>query len=166
MELNFPILLLAAVIPMFTGFVWYHPKVFGNAWMHSAGLTEEQLKGANMLKIFGLTFILSLLFAFILQTMVIHQWHFLSLLADEPGFDEPGSPVTAKVSEFMGMYGTRYRTFGHGSFHGVIIGIMFILPIIAINGLFERKSAKYIFINAGYWILTTALMGGVICAWS
>jgi hypothetical protein len=32
--------------------------------------------------------------------------------------------------------------------------------------LFERRSWKYIFINAGYWILTLTLMGGIICAYA
>jgi len=39
------------------------------------------------------------------------------------------------------------------------------LPIIGTNALFERKSAKYIFINAGYWIVTLGVMGAIICGW-
>jgi hypothetical protein len=34
-----------------------------------------------------------------------------------------------------------------------------------INGLFERKSLKYGFINAGFWIICMALCGGIICQW-
>jgi hypothetical protein len=29
--------------------------------------------------------------------------------------------------------------------------------------LFERRSWKYIFMNAGYWIVSMMLMGAVIC---
>jgi hypothetical protein len=38
-----------------------------------------------------------------------------------------------------------------------------VLPLIGINSLFERKSFKYIFIHTGYWIISLALMGGVLC---
>ncbi|WP_308224826.1 DUF1761 domain-containing protein [Flavobacterium sp. J372] len=36
---------------------------------------------------------------------------------------------------------------------------------MAINALFERKSAKYVLINAGYFIVSLAIMGGIICQW-
>jgi hypothetical protein len=37
--------------------------------------------------------------------------------------------------------------------------------MIAINGLFERKSWQYIFIHSGYWIISLMIMGAVVCAW-
>ena len=52
--LNFPAILVAAVSALVVGFIWYNPKVFGNAWMEAAGLTEAQLKAGNMVKIFFL----------------------------------------------------------------------------------------------------------------
>jgi hypothetical protein len=45
-------------------------------------------------------------------------------------------------------------------------GLFFAFPIVGINGLFERKSWKYIFIHAGYWMLTLMLMGGIVCAFA
>jgi hypothetical protein len=33
------------------------------------------------------------------------------------------------------------------------------------NGLFERKKVKYGFVNAGYWIITLSLMGGILFQW-
>ncbi len=56
MELNFLVILGAALIPMILGFVWYNPKVFGNAWMQAADMTEEKMQGANMPIIFGVSF--------------------------------------------------------------------------------------------------------------
>ena len=53
-----------------------------------------------------------------------------------------------------------------GIFHGIITGIFLILPIVAINAMFERRGYKYIFINAGYWLVSLAIMGGIICAYS
>jgi len=40
---------IAALVPTIIGFIWYNPKVFGTAWMASAGLTmETAMKGFNM----------------------------------------------------------------------------------------------------------------------
>ena len=54
--------LLAILVAASTGFLigglWYGP-LFGKAWMAEHGFTEEQLRGSNMLKIYGLTFAFS-----------------------------------------------------------------------------------------------------------
>lgn len=166
MELNFKILLAASLIPLVIGFVWYNPKVFGTAWMNATGMTEEKAKGANMPLIFGLTFVFSFMFAFILQTLVIHQFSVFSLMANEPSLSDPNSEVGKYFADFMSKYGNNFRSFKHGVLHGVITGLFLILPVIGVNALFERKGFKYIAINVGYWILSSALMGGVICAFA
>jgi Protein of unknown function (DUF1761) len=43
--------------------------------------------------------------------------------------------------------------------------VFLVLPLIGTNALFERKSWKYIFINAGHWTVSLMLMGGIISAW-
>jgi hypothetical protein len=30
LPINFPIVLLSALLPLLMGFIWYHPKVFGS----------------------------------------------------------------------------------------------------------------------------------------
>lgn len=163
MQINFLLLLGAALIPMVIGFIWYNPKTLGTAWMEASGMTEEKMKGANMAIIFGLSYVFSLLIGLILNTIVIHQFHFFSILLNEPGLTEAGSEMNNFVTNFMEKYGTNFRTFKHGAFHGTIAGVLFALPLIGTNALFERKGFKYIAINAGYWIISLALMGGVIC---
>lgn len=54
---------LAALIPMVVGYIWYHPKVFGGAWMKSLGFTEETLRQGNMAMIFGLSTLCALFIA-------------------------------------------------------------------------------------------------------
>ena len=148
---------IAAVAALVVGFIWYNPKVFGNAWMQAAGMTDEQVKGGNMAKIFGLALVFAALLAVQLMQMTNHQWGALGMVG--------GEPETAKASfeAFMADYGTAFRTFKHGALHGTLAGIFVALPIIGTNALFERKSAKYIFINAGYWIVTLAVMGAILC---
>ncbi len=152
-------MLVAAISALVVGFIWYNPKVFGSAWMKAAGVTDEQIKGGNMVKIFGL----ALLFAFILSSalpgIVIHQMGALSLVG---GVADGALPSYAA---FLSDYGDAFRTFKHGAFHGVLTGIFIVLPILGTNALFERKSAKYIFINTGYWIVTLTVMGAIISGW-
>jgi hypothetical protein len=45
-------------------------------------------------------------------------------------------------------------------------GLFIAMPVLAINSMFENKGFKYNAINAGYWIVSMTLMGGVICQFS
>lgn len=162
--MNIIAVLVAALVPMAMGFIWYNPKVLGNAWMNSAGLTEEKLKGANMALIFGLSFLMSFLLSFFLQVVVIHQFHFSSMLYGQP-FTDPNTEIGAMYKTIMDQFGSAYRTFKHGALHGTIAGFLLVTPVLTTNALFERKGFKYIAINCGYWIICFALMGGIISAW-
>ena len=162
--MNFIAILVAALVPMVLGFIWYNPKVLGNAWMNAAGLTEEKLKGANMAVIFIVSFILSFLMAFFMQMIVIHQFHFGSMLFGQP-FQDPNTEIGAMYKKIMDQFGTGYRTFKHGALHGTMGGILLATPILATNALFERKGFKYIAINCGYWIICMGIMGGILSAW-
>jgi hypothetical protein len=166
MELNWLIIFIAALIPMVLGFIWYHPSVFGNAWMNAAGLTKDSMTGANMGLIFGLTYIFSFFISLSLNFIVIHQYHLYSILASEEGMLDPNSEAGETLTALLARYGNNFRTFKHGAFHGTLSGILLAMPLLAINALFERKRGKYILINAGYWVVAFALMGGVICAYA
>lgn len=162
MKFNLLITALAALVPLVMGFIWYNPKVFGTAWMNAAGLNEEKLKGGNMPLIFGLCYLFSFFIAFMLQFMVIHQWGFFSTLMTDSNALAEGSELSTYANDFMSKYGTNFRTFKHGALHGFMNGLLLIMPIIATGALFERKGFKYIAVNAGYWIVTLAIMGGII----
>jgi hypothetical protein len=159
MEINPFALLVSAAITLVVGFIWYHPKVFGTVWMKENNLTREELRKGNMLKIFGLTYIFSLMITMIEMGLTIHQSGAIGMVGGPPLLEAAKPSFTA----FMADYGTAYRTFKHGALHGFMSGLFFAFPITAINGLFERKSWKYIFINSGYWIASLTLIGGIIC---
>jgi len=161
MEMNFIAVFGSALVTLVMGFIWYHPKVFGTIWMREAGLTREALEKGNMLKVFLLTYIFSLMIIMILMGLVIHQSGAMGMV---------GGPVEAAKAKpsyaaFMADYGMAFRTFKHGALHGFMAGLFFAFPMVGINGMFERKSWKYIFINAGYWTLTLMIIGGILCAW-
>lgn len=147
MEMNFISPIVAAFTTLVVGFVWYHPKVFGTAWMKEARLNQEELQKGNMLKIFGLTFVFSIFIGMMMQSLTIHQMGALGMIGGPTKLAEAKPSFAA----FMADYGTAFRTAKHGALHGVLTGLFFAFPMIAINGLFERRSWKYIFIQDTGW---------------
>jgi len=159
MEFNYLAILVAAIVPIILGFLWYNPILFGNAWMREAEMTPEKMKGGNMAVIFVITLVLSILLALFVQSLAIHQIGAVQLTGGDPAMAKPS------FNAFMADYGNAFRTFKHGALHGLLAGIGLFFPVIAINGMFERKSWKYIFINSGYWIVSLTAMGAIICGW-
>ncbi|HVW16153.1 MAG TPA: DUF1761 domain-containing protein, partial [Mucilaginibacter sp.] len=61
--INWPAVIVAALSSFAVGGLWYARPLFGNAWMADSKLTEVDIKAGNKGKIFGFTFIFSLLMA-------------------------------------------------------------------------------------------------------
>lgn len=131
-HVNWLSLPVAGLIPLVTGFIWYHKAVFGKAWMEAVGMTEEKARQGNMGLVFGVSFVLSVLLAF-----------FMMFNVNSPGQEG------------------QYDTFKHGAFHGVLVGVLVAIPVLVTNSLFEQRSGKSMLINAGYWVVTITLIGGV-----
>jgi hypothetical protein len=152
---------------MIMGFIWYNPKLFGKPWMEGAGLTMETAqKDFNMPLVFGLSYVFCFFLAYSLQFVVIHQFGFFSMMADADGqkqLADHSSALYGHAKAIFDMCGGNFRTFRHGAFHGTLLGIFTLLPIIATNGMFERRGWKYILINAGYWTVCLAIMGAIVC---
>ena len=127
--------ILAAVSSLVVGAIYYHPKVLGGVWMSASGMNEDKMKGGNMLVIFGLALVMAFFLAFFIDIVT-------------PALHLANDDVT-------------HGTFGHGALHGAILSVMIALPIITIISLFERKSAKYVLVHFGYWMVTMAVMGGI-----
>jgi hypothetical protein len=169
MEINLLALLVATLMPTLIGFVWYHPKLFGNVWMRGTGLSEEHLKSGNMAVILGLSLFFSLLLAWTMNLLAYHDGFVQGALFYETNgtmIPEAGSEAAKWLEHFQTHYSDSCRTFKHGAFHGVFLaGLGIALPVMAVNGLFERRGWKYIAVNAGYWLVTLGLMGGVLAGW-
>jgi Protein of unknown function (DUF1761) len=169
MAINFMALFAAALVPMIIGFIWYHPKVLGTIWQQQAGVSDDKLKTANMPLMLGLSFVFALLLAMGMNVIAYHDaFVHGALYYVINGASEP--PAGSEAAKWLDYYTTNLsatcRTFKHGAAHGFLIaGIFVVLPTIATSAIFERKSWKYILVNAGYWIVTLILMGGIIAAW-
>lgn len=69
-EINYWAVLVSALAFFAIGSLWYSPLLFSNAWMKELGFTKESLAGSNMVKYFGLSFILMLIMAFNLAAFI------------------------------------------------------------------------------------------------
>ena len=141
MEPNFLAVGVTALVPMIVGFVYYHPQVLGGPWMRANGFTLESLgngpKPILYLVALGLSFLLSF---------------FMCINVTGPGQD-------------VGPEGQNYATFGHGVVHGVLISLTVLLPVLGTMSIFERRGWGWVFSNLGYWMVTLAVMGGILSAW-
>jgi hypothetical protein len=63
-HINHFAVLSAALAAFVIGGVWYSPILFHKAWMNANGLNERDLRQGGMGKIFGLSFLLSLIMAY------------------------------------------------------------------------------------------------------
>lgn len=127
---NWFAILVAGISAFVLGGVWYSPALFGKAWMTENNLTVDDVQKGNKAKIFGWSFILSLV-------MAVN----LGMFLNTPGMN-----------------------LSQGLLYGLLAGV-WIFCGIAIVGLFEMKSAKYIFINGGYMLVALGLMGAIIGVW-
>ena len=64
-EINYFAVAAGALATFVVGGLWYSPVLFGKAWQRETGLSDEQLPRGNMLRIFGIAFVLSLVAAFV-----------------------------------------------------------------------------------------------------
>jgi len=82
---NYWAVLLAAVSSMVVGAVWYMPKVFGDSWMKLSGTKpDKNMSQSKMATMYGLTFVASLVTAYVLAHVAYLSNHFFhhTLLQD------------------------------------------------------------------------------------
>ncbi len=162
-DFNWSILLLAALIPVIVGSIYYHPKCFGSMWKRISGVSSEKMTSRQVISLIGLSYLLGLIMASTIMGLVVHQLSIYAIFEGSPGYLETGSDLQKYLTDFMSDYGNNHRNFRHGAIHGGWTAISFALPLIAIVGMLERRGWKYIGVHFGYWFLTLILMGGLIC---
>lgn len=64
-------LLLAVVINMVLGSLWYSPLLFAKQWLKLTGKSESELKKTSMVQAMGLAFLTSVVMAFILVQVIL-----------------------------------------------------------------------------------------------
>jgi len=139
-SINWLAVLVAGISSFVVGGIWYSPGLFGKAWMKDNNLTEDDVKKGNKGKIFGWTFIFSLVMAANLGMF----------LADPPATCPAGCGIKTDI--------------GWGATGGFLAGI-WTFSAIAIHSLFEQKPGRLILINGFYSVVALTLMGAIIGVW-
>lgn len=144
-EVNWLAIIVAALIPMIMGAIYYGP-LFGKTWMSSLGYTKEDFEGRNEPLIYGLALLMALLVSMSLKmtTELVHK------------------DVNSAGELIFGSF----HTFGHGALHGAMTAMTLVVPVIISLSLFQKNTAKNILINAGFWIICFAIMGGILDMWN
>lgn len=133
-SINWLAVIVAAVAFFGLGAVWYGP-IFGKAWQKGVGLSDEEIKNANMGKLFGSAFVFALIISFGMAMFFY-------------GFGEnPDMNAT------------------YGATMGLMTGIFFLFPSISMNYLFARKSSALMLIDSGYHIVAYTIVGIILGVW-
>lgn len=135
--INYLAVLVAALIPMAVGAVWYSPALFAKKWMALVGKTEEEMKNVNPMKAYGISFLTSLIMAFVLA----HSVHFGMSFMHISGFA-------------AGMQGGFWSWLGY------------VVTTNASSVLFEFRRPGLYWMSMGYYLVCLLLMGGVLGAWT
>lgn len=133
-DVNYLAVLLAAVSSLVVGAVWYTPRVFGTYWMKAAKVTmNRKMTPADNIRLFGLTFIASLVMAYVLAhvTFLSNQFFGGSFFA---------SALSTAFWLWLGFTAVRFLT----------------------HDLFEGRPMKLTLVTVGNELATVLLMAVVI----
>lgn len=134
-SVNYLAVLLAAVGSMVVGFLWYSQALFGKPWMKEMGLSTDHLKAEQkkMGKYYGLSFILSVVTAYVLS-------HVMTLSMSFFGYPLVQTGLTSAFWMWLG----------------------FIMPVQAASEIFGGKKWMLFAINTGYQLVALLVMGIIL----
>ena len=70
LDVNYLAVVVAAVVPMALGAVWYSPVLFSNAWLAAIGKTADEISAqANQVQAFSIAIAASLISAYVLAVL-------------------------------------------------------------------------------------------------
>ena len=142
-EINYLAIAAAAIVPSILGAIYYGP-LFGKQWLSSMGKTSEEMKPSNMGLTYGLALLMAVIVSFILK---------LNIELTHKEVNDAGELI----------FGS-FHTFKHGALHGAMTASFLVVPILISLSLFHKMSGKTIILNAIFWILCFAVMGGILDA--
>lgn len=134
-NINWLSLILSTLTPMVIGFIYYQKWLFGKAWATSISMPKAQRIKMHPILGLGISFIVCFLLSYFLL-------NFCNGAGQEGEFD----------------------TFQHGATHGLVLSVFVIIPISITGALYNERSWSNVLINAGYWLISLPLMGGILDA--
>ncbi|MDH3650400.1 MAG: DUF1761 domain-containing protein [Saprospiraceae bacterium] len=127
-------MIFATLIPLVVGLIFFQLKVTSIIWKKSPGLSQEDGLKKHLTPT---TIGVALAMSFLLATFMVN-------FCNSPGQEG------------------KFDTFGHGAWHGLFLSLVVAMPVLVIHGLFELKSIKSLAIHITYWMVTLALVGGIL----
>jgi len=140
-DINYLAVIVSALVFFVIGAIWYNDALFGKAWRESMGKTdaefEKEKEETSMAKSFGLMFLGSFIMAF----------------------------VTAHLVDIMAVAYPTATNLKLGLVTGFWVWFGYIASYVLTAISFENRSWKYYFINTGYWLVGTLVMGVILVIW-
>ncbi len=135
-NLNLVPVIIAGVINIILGALWYSPLVVGKLWMRSMGKTEEELKQGFSSAAMGMTYVVntiaSLVFAYVLAHLV-------------------------KFS--------MVNTFSQGVMIGFWVWLGFVVTTVIPGYMYESRPKMLYFLFIVYQLISITIMGGFLAIW-
>lgn len=137
-DINMGAVVVAAVVAMVLGFLWYGP-LFGKPWMQLMGFTKEsidKMKGQGMAKNYLIMVIGALVMAYVLA----HALEFASAYTNTTGVP---AGLMAGFWNWLG----------------------FVAPVMIGAQLWEGKPWKLFVLTGGYQLVSLLSMGVILALW-
>ena len=135
-NVNLLAVLVAAVLTIALGAVWYSPVLFAKQWMHAHGYTPEkveEMKRRGVVRAYAVSFLCYLVMAYVVGLLVSY------------------TQATGVVQ---------------GVWLGFLAWLGFVATSSMGGVLFEGRSTTWFAIAAGYWLVSLVVMGAIIGYWS
>lgn len=133
-SINWLGVILCVIVDFVVGSVWYHPKVFYNAWRTAQSLPDPAQSRPNMAKIWSLTALAALVIAVSMALMV--------------GAIGGAMPGGANLV--------------NGALVGLMIWLGFVATTYLTNNLFANRGFKVWAIEVGNWLVVLVLFGAIL----
>ena len=134
-DINYLAVLVAAIVAMVIGALWYSPILFGKIWMKLSGFTKKDLKKAKekgMAKSYTIGFLASIVTAYVLAIFI--------------NFSQVSSVMDGVVIGALAWLGFIATT---------MLGII----------LWEGKPVKLYLINVSQYLVSLVVMGAILAVW-
>ena len=133
-DVNLLAVLVAGIVPMIVGMLWYGP-LFGKRWLALMETTPEEIReGFNPLRTYGISFLLSLVTAFIMAQFIATTEFMMAAMFPGGGGSSEGGGESAMFGALMGL----------------MVLIAFVLPVAHQGVAFEGRKAGLAWLNVGY----------------